>query len=274
MIGGQLPRGSLLPARRDRREIPSLAERPGDAGLLAKHFLHASPREMNPQVKGFAPSARSRDRRWGWPGNVRELENRMKRAVIMADGKLVTAEDLDLDGGADGLPVNLKSAREGADRARSARRWRAPTTTSRAPPSCSGSAGRRSTTCSSNMSCSRATSPARWRRPTAPSPRAPRNVEALVLRGILTRSQYGLAASSALVRPGARHRRRQCRSAGRARRHLWRHGPDERHARRRARGAPADRRQSDRLLSGGGARRPRRQFRSRPPADGPHPRRL
>jgi two-component system NtrC family response regulator len=48
---------------------------------------------------------------------VRELENRMKRAVIMADGKLVTAEDLDLDADEDSsLPVNLKAAREEADR--------------------------------------------------------------------------------------------------------------------------------------------------------------
>ncbi|MFN3389654.1 MAG: helix-turn-helix domain-containing protein, partial [Allosphingosinicella sp.] len=52
-----------------------------------------------------------------WPGNVRELENRMKRAVIMADGKMVTAEDLDLDGAGEApLPLNLKAAREEADR--------------------------------------------------------------------------------------------------------------------------------------------------------------
>ncbi|MEA3036423.1 MAG: hypothetical protein QOH04_2195 [Sphingomonadales bacterium] len=97
--------------------IPALAERPGDAALLAKHFLHLFAREMNPQVKGLAPSALAAIDGWSWPGNVRELENRMKRAVIMADGKLVTAEDLDLDSAADdGLPVNLKAAREGADR--------------------------------------------------------------------------------------------------------------------------------------------------------------
>ncbi|MEA2999319.1 MAG: hypothetical protein QOK17_1152 [Sphingomonadales bacterium] len=97
--------------------IPALAERPGDAALLAKHFLHLFAREMNPQVKGLAPSALAAIDGWNWPGNVRELENRMKRAVIMADGKLVTAEDLDLDSTADdGLPVNLKAAREGADR--------------------------------------------------------------------------------------------------------------------------------------------------------------
>jgi two-component system NtrC family response regulator len=97
--------------------IPSLAERPGDAALLAKHFLHRFAREMNPQVKGLAPSALAAIDGWGWPGNVRELENRMKRAVIMADGKLLTAEDLDLGGpGEAAVAVNLKAAREAADR--------------------------------------------------------------------------------------------------------------------------------------------------------------
>src|SRR3954464_3203981 len=98
-------------------KIPSLAERPGDATLLAKHFLHRFAREMSRPVKGFAPGALAAIDGWPWPGNVRELENRVKRAVIMADGKLVTAEDLDLEGEADdSLPVNLKSARERADR--------------------------------------------------------------------------------------------------------------------------------------------------------------
>jgi len=97
--------------------IPSLAERPGDAALLAKHFLARFAREMNPGVKGFAPGALAAIERWGWPGNVRELENRLKRAVIMADGKLITAEDLDLSAPeGETLPVNLKAAREAADR--------------------------------------------------------------------------------------------------------------------------------------------------------------
>jgi two-component system NtrC family response regulator len=98
-------------------KIPSLTERPGDAALLAKHFLHRFAREMSRPLKGFAPGALAVIDAWPWPGNVRELENRVKRAVIMADGKLVTAEDLDLEGERDeGLPVNLKSARERADR--------------------------------------------------------------------------------------------------------------------------------------------------------------
>jgi two-component system NtrC family response regulator len=99
-------------------KIPSLAERAGDATLLAKAFLKRFAREMNPQVTGFAPDALVAIDAWPWPGNVRELENRVKRAAIMADGKLVTAADLDLQqGGADDPAVlNLKTARERADR--------------------------------------------------------------------------------------------------------------------------------------------------------------
>ena len=86
--------------------------------MLAKHFLARFAREMNPQVKGFAPDALAAIDGWPWPGNVRELENRVKRAAIMADGKLVTAEDLDLDEAEGSQPeaLNLKSAREQADR--------------------------------------------------------------------------------------------------------------------------------------------------------------
>ena len=99
-------------------KIPTLADRPGDAVLLAKHFLARFSAEMNPQVKGFAPDALAAIDGWPWPGNVRELENRVKRAVIMADGKLVNAEDLDLGEGEEGdeFALNLKQAREAADR--------------------------------------------------------------------------------------------------------------------------------------------------------------
>ena len=98
-------------------KIPSLAERPGDAALLAKTFVARFAREMNPSVKGFAPDALAAIDGWGWPGNVRELENRVKRAVIMADAKLIGAEDLDLAPTEEGeAPLNLKSAREHADR--------------------------------------------------------------------------------------------------------------------------------------------------------------
>jgi two-component system NtrC family response regulator len=99
-------------------KIPSLAERPGDAGLLARVFLGRFANEINPQVKGFASDALTAIDAWHWPGNVRELENRVKRAVIMAEGKLIGAADLDLAHmvGHENSGLNLKSAREAADR--------------------------------------------------------------------------------------------------------------------------------------------------------------
>ncbi|RIA35547.1 two component Fis family sigma54 specific transcriptional regulator [Hephaestia caeni] len=96
--------------------IPALAERPGDAGLLAKHFVKKHAPAMRSQAAALSADARAAIDAWGWPGNVRELENRVKRAVIMADGKMVTAADLDLDAAADDAPINLKAARERADR--------------------------------------------------------------------------------------------------------------------------------------------------------------
>jgi two-component system NtrC family response regulator len=99
-------------------KIPSLAERPGDAALLAKAFLSRFAKEMNPKVRGFAADALAAVDGWHWPGNVRELENRVKRAVIMADEKLVSAADLDLAEPDEEVlkALNLKTAREKADR--------------------------------------------------------------------------------------------------------------------------------------------------------------
>jgi two-component system NtrC family response regulator len=97
--------------------IPGLAERPGDAVLLARHFVSRFARDLNPQVKGLAADALAAIDAWPWPGNVRELENRVKRAVILADGKLVSAADLDLDVLEEGeeTVVSLRAVREAAD---------------------------------------------------------------------------------------------------------------------------------------------------------------
>ncbi len=99
-------------------KIPALAERPGDAALIAQHFVRRYAAKMNPTVKGLAPDALSAIDAWGWPGNVRELENRIKRAVIMAEGKFVVAADLDLntqDDDDSGQVINLKTVRDVAD---------------------------------------------------------------------------------------------------------------------------------------------------------------
>lgn len=98
-------------------QIPTLAERPGDAVLLGKHFLQKYSGEINPAVKGFAPDALALLDSWNWPGNVRELENRVKRGVIMAEGKLVYAADLDLGAEPEDVDtLSLKAARERSDR--------------------------------------------------------------------------------------------------------------------------------------------------------------
>ena len=98
--------------------IPNLAERTGDAVLLARAFVARYAKAMKATVTGLAPDALAAIDNWSWPGNVRELENRIKRAVIMADGKLIAAADLDLQERADeAIPLNLRSAREIADRA-------------------------------------------------------------------------------------------------------------------------------------------------------------
>jgi two-component system NtrC family response regulator len=101
-------------------KIPSLAERSGDSVLLARHFVNRFGRELNPGVQSLSPDAIDAVAAYNWPGNVRELENRIKRAVIMAEGKSVTAADLDLPkanaAANDPLPINLRAAREVADR--------------------------------------------------------------------------------------------------------------------------------------------------------------
>jgi two-component system, NtrC family, response regulator len=96
--------------------IPSLSERTGDSVLLAKHFANRFAKEMNPSIKGLSSSALTAIDQWKWPGNVRELENRIKRAVIMAEGKFITADDLEFGEDDDALLLNLKAAREQADR--------------------------------------------------------------------------------------------------------------------------------------------------------------
>ena len=99
-------------------KIPSLAERAGDAGLLARHFVNRYARELNPKVQSLSADALAAIDAYAWPGNVRELENRLKRAVIMADGRSVGVDDLDLPGTAtvDQAAINLRAAREVADR--------------------------------------------------------------------------------------------------------------------------------------------------------------
>ena len=98
-------------------QIPPLRERPGDAVLLAQAFLERNAQELNRNIRGFSSDALNALEAHTWPGNVRELENLVKRATIMADGTQITAADLGLEAGhADPQPLNLRQARENAER--------------------------------------------------------------------------------------------------------------------------------------------------------------
>jgi two-component system NtrC family response regulator len=93
--------------------IPALRERQGDITLLANAFLQRFAEETGRAKLRFDSSALSALLHHHWPGNVRELENRVKRAVIMADGNTVRAEDLELAAAAGSqTPRTLKEARE------------------------------------------------------------------------------------------------------------------------------------------------------------------
>jgi two-component system NtrC family response regulator len=97
--------------------MPSLRERDGDILLLAKAFLQRYSAKNDKQMRTFTPQAIHAIERHGWPGNIRELENRIKRAVIMADGKKVTPADLELASPyAKYEGQGLKEAREALER--------------------------------------------------------------------------------------------------------------------------------------------------------------
>ena len=97
--------------------LPALRERGEDAAMLAREFLKRYGGQHGRSGLTFAADAVRALSLHGWPGNVRELQNRVQRAVIMADGKRVSAADLEL---AEVLtaapPQTLKEAREAVER--------------------------------------------------------------------------------------------------------------------------------------------------------------
>jgi two-component system NtrC family response regulator len=76
--------------------VPPLRDRIGDAVVLASFFLRRFAAEYGRPVRGFGPASLVAIKEHPWPGNVRELENRVKRAVVMTEGPLLSAADLGL----------------------------------------------------------------------------------------------------------------------------------------------------------------------------------
>jgi two-component system NtrC family response regulator len=76
--------------------LPPLREREGDILLLATALLQRYAYENRKKITGFSLQAIKAIETYAWPGNIRELENKIKRAVIMAEGAKVTPVDLEL----------------------------------------------------------------------------------------------------------------------------------------------------------------------------------
>jgi len=76
--------------------VPALNKRGSDIELLSRTFLTKFAEEQKKPLKGFTPHAMQALTAHNWPGNVREVENRIKRAVVMAEGKYVTPGNLEL----------------------------------------------------------------------------------------------------------------------------------------------------------------------------------
>ena len=99
--------------------IPPLRERGSDAVLIATYLVQQSCKRHGKQPLRLAPDAIGAIERYSWPGNVRELENRVNAAVIMSEGKAVSAADLSLDA-ADPSEAEILPLREVRQRAETA----------------------------------------------------------------------------------------------------------------------------------------------------------
>jgi two-component system NtrC family response regulator len=99
-------------------DIPPVRARHGDAVLLAQTFLRRFNDQNKRKLRGFSKDALLAIEAYPWPGNVREMENKVKRAVIMAEGTMVNREDLELNETLDegqSLNLNLRQVRDEAE---------------------------------------------------------------------------------------------------------------------------------------------------------------
>jgi two-component system NtrC family response regulator len=98
-------------------KLPPLRERGEDTGVLAREFLQRYSVQNGRANMTFAPEALRAMNCHPWPGNVRELQNRIKRAVIMTDGRRITEADLELTDSRSNPPaLTLREARENVEK--------------------------------------------------------------------------------------------------------------------------------------------------------------
>jgi len=98
-------------------DIPPFRDREEGRLILARHLLSKYAKQQGRPLVGFTDDANEAIEAYSWPGNVRELENKIKGAVIMADGRQVSAADLGLDGLEDSgeESLNLREVRQRAE---------------------------------------------------------------------------------------------------------------------------------------------------------------
>ncbi|MDX1406462.1 MAG: PEP-CTERM-box response regulator transcription factor, partial [Woeseiaceae bacterium] len=98
-------------------DIPPFRDREEGRLILARNILAKHANQQGRALNGFSDDANDAIESYSWPGNVRELENKIKGAVIMADGKQVTAADLGLEGieAQDVESLNLREVRQRAE---------------------------------------------------------------------------------------------------------------------------------------------------------------
>ena len=89
-------------------QLPPLRARGEDVIVIARYLLSRYTREFDAKVKGFSPNATVAMRKHAWPGNIRELENRIKKAIVLAESTVIGPDDLGLS--ADNLPAILTLA--------------------------------------------------------------------------------------------------------------------------------------------------------------------
>ena len=84
--------------------------------MLAQYFLNSFSYKNRRTFRGFTEQARADIDAYPWPGNVRELKNKVKRAVVLAEGNRITSTDLGFAENNEQPSLSLREARENAER--------------------------------------------------------------------------------------------------------------------------------------------------------------
>jgi transcriptional regulator with GAF, ATPase, and Fis domain len=92
--------------------LPPLRERGDDVLIIAKTLLSKYAEELASPVRGFSPAAIAALKKYTWPGNIRQLQNRIKKALVLCDNRLLGPEDLDLGTATEPSIVPLEKAKE------------------------------------------------------------------------------------------------------------------------------------------------------------------